>query len=106
MRYLFKHMPDDDDVIFKVAFDIMINFRNEIQSFKDLIDKEDIIMDSSGFSFHDEYNRPTEEIVVWYLEYEKKYSKEEFHQLLTMAISKYFSIYSEGKDEITKIFNF
>ena len=105
MRYLFDHIPDDDDVLFKVAFDIMINLRNEIQSFKDLINRKDIIMESSGFSFHDEYNRPIDEVLVWYLEDEKRYNKEKFYQLLTTAISKYFSMYPEGKDEITKILN-
>jgi hypothetical protein len=105
MIYLFKHVPDDKDFAFKVAFDLLVNFTDPVQSFKELIDGEDIIMEASGFSFHDEYDRPVDEITVWYFEDEKKYSKNQFSQLLIMAMNKYFSLYSEGKEEINNIIN-
>jgi hypothetical protein len=105
MIYLFKHIPDDPDFIFKVDCDILINFTSPIESFKELINKEDIIMEASGFSFCDDYSRPVDEVTTWYFEDEKKYSKDEFNQLLTMAINQYFLLYPEGKEEINNILN-
>jgi hypothetical protein len=97
MIYLFKHIPGDNDFAFKVAFDLLVNFTNPVQSFKELLDGEDIIMEASGFSFRDENDCPIDEVTVWYFEDEKKYTKNQFLQLLDMAMNKYFSLYPEEK---------
>ena len=105
MIYLFKHIPNDQDFAFKVAFDILVNFTEPVQSFKELLDEKDIVMEASGFSFHDEYDCPTDKVTVWYFEEEKKYSKNQFIQLLVMGMKKYLSLEPEGKEEINNIIN-
>jgi hypothetical protein len=108
MRYLFTAEPNDPDFIFKISFDILINEPNLVEIFKNLLTwQEDEAHELWGFSFYDEYEEPTDEVVAWYLDKKKKYSKPEFHQLLIMAIKQYFSMYhdSEGEEEISKIIN-
>ncbi|MGB3205748.1 MAG: hypothetical protein WBB28_12225 [Crinalium sp.] len=105
MRYLFTAEPNDTDFIFKISFDILINEPNLIEIFKNLLTwKEDEVHELWGFSFFDEYEDPVEEVTVWYLDKEKKYSKSEFNKLITMAINHFFCIYPDpkGKEEIDK----
>jgi hypothetical protein len=106
MQYVFTAKPDDPDFIFKIAFDILINELDLIKIFKGLLTwEEDEPHELWGFSFYDEYEDPLDEVVVWYLDKEKKYSKPEFHKLLIMAIERFFSMYPDpkGRKEIVKI---
>jgi hypothetical protein len=107
MRYVFSgDKKDGEDGIFKIAFDILINESDLIKIFENLLTwKEDEPHEIWGFSFFDEYDDPIDEVIVWYLDDEKKYSKPEFRQLLIMAIERFFSMYPDpkGREEIVKI---
>ena len=80
MRYVFTgDKKDDMDGIFRIVFDVLINEPDVIKIFENILTwQEDEVHELWALSFYDQYDDPIDDIILRYLDLEKKYRKLEF----------------------------